>query len=328
MRTPNLFFALFLAVVLVGCNTSEANDEEQIVAELRDQMESIERDVAKAVGELDERGDEISEDVRARIDEARIKIDLAQQKLDRLHEASRGDDQTVERERIRINVKDHKTETVTDGTSDRYSADGDYDHDKYHSSGDHQDHDLDIDIEIDEEAIHAAVSGIGATLERLGEALKNDADVVAVDMDDLRDLFPGEVAGMKRVNMNSSREGAFGFRVSQTEAEYRGEHTDLSLTVVDLGSLGGLAQSGFDLMDIEDSKKSDDGYVRTMKIGGYPAKLQFEKGRRQDNLDVAIMIANRFVLAFDAKGTDLSEQLLEDVLDDFPLDAIADLDQR
>ena len=71
----NLFFALFLAVILVGCNSSEASNEEKIMAELRQQMELAEREVAEAVEKMrDERGN-ASEEVRRKIEDARREME-------------------------------------------------------------------------------------------------------------------------------------------------------------------------------------------------------------------------------------------------------------
>ena len=79
------------------------------------------------------------------------------------------------------------------------------------------------------------------------------------------------------------------------------------------------------MLEAEIDRKSEDEYVRTTKIKGHPAKIHFEKGRRYDSLSVVVMIADRFVFAMEAEGTDLSEELLEDVLDDFSIDNVANL---
>ena len=332
MRIKSLFFALFLAVIFVGCSTSEANNEEKIIAELREQMELAEREVAEAIQQIRDDSGESSQSVRRKIEDARREMERAQRKLEELYaERERSDGEYEneyytsetggDKERVRIRVRTGRGEDHDYG---RHEDNG-RDHDRDHNFDFDKDFDFDFDLNIDGETIERIAGRIEITLGKLSEAFANRDDVKAVDMDDLRGLFPRSVAGMKRVNMNSSSKGAFGFRISQTEAEYEGERTEMTLTVVDLGSIGSIVRGGFDLFEAEIDRESDDGYVRTTKINGHPAKIHFEKGRHYDSLEVVVMIADRFVFAMEVEGTDLSEELLEDVLDDFPIADIEDL---
>jgi hypothetical protein len=323
------FAALFFSVIAVGCTDSEANETERIMAELETQMQVAEQEVAEAVQEYRENSGDMKDDVRRRIEDARRELDRARRKLQELHQAGRDsysehesddrygdkdrDDRDSERIRIRVNG-----DTVVDLDTNGHDSEGSYDYD--------YDYDYDVDIDIDEEEIEAIVERLGESLERMGEAISKGADVESVDSDDLRDLFLKEIAGMKRVNINSDREGAFGFTVTTVEAEYRGQRTELELTVVDLGSLGGLAQEGLDMIDAEIDERTEDGYTRTMTVNGYPAKIEFERKRSKDELSVAIFVGERFVVAMEAVGTDLTEELIDDVFDDFDLDDLEDLD--
>jgi len=288
--------------------------------------------------------DDASDAVQRKVEDARREMERAQRKLEELYrEREKADIESGDQyysseshgdnERVRIRVRENHRDR-----HDRAERDHDRDHD-HASDRDHEyefefdvDHDFDfaeafdIDIEIDDETIERISERIEITLDKLGKAFVERHDVNAVDMGKLRDLFPGTVAGMKRVNIDSSSDGAFGFRVSQTSAEYEGQRTELKLTVIDLGSLGGIAREGMEMLEAEIDRESDDEYVRTTRIEGHPAKIHFEKGRRYDTLNVVVMVADRFVFAMEAEGTDLSEALLEDVLNDFSIDDIEDLD--
>lgn len=330
----SVFGALFVSVIAVGCTASEANEAERIMAELETQMELAEQGVAEAVAEYQENRGDIKDDVRRRIEDARRQLQRAREKLRELsesgfenesggvfvvrekrHERDR-DHSGNERIRIRING-----ETVVD--FDHHSdSDGDDDHDYDYD----YDYDFDFDFDFDEEKIEQAFEKLGENIERLVKALENDSDVKSADIEDLRDLFSDEVAGMERVNINSDRSGAFGFSVTTVEAKYRGQRTVLELTVIDLGSLGGMAHEAIDMIDAELDENSDDGYVRTDEIDGYPAVIKFERHGNKDELGVAIYVGDRFVVAMKAKGTDLTEELIKDVFDDFDLDDLEDLD--
>ena len=98
------------------------------------------------------------------------------------------------------------------------------------------------------------------------------------------------------------------------------------LTVVDLGGLGGLARAGLDLVDAEIERESDREWVRTMDIEGHPAKVHFERGYDEDEIEVAIFVGERFVVAMEIEGEDLSEEIIKDILDDFDLDDLEDLE--
>lgn len=344
MRTSNVFFTLFLSgflsIALIGCTTSEANDDDAIMSDLLEQMESAEQQVADAVADIRLNAGERSEEILKRIEQAKSELVRAQRKLEELrrkHRESVGSESGNERIRIRMNASRHQEDGEAryrdnddDHRSDKYhhgeagDEDGDY---EYNYEYDYDEDGFDIDINFNDADLKKAFEGIGRTLEKLGEAFNNSEDVRAVDTDDLRSLFPRRVAGMERSNMNSSSNGAFGLRITQTEAEYRGQRTDLSLTVIDLGSLGGVAREGLDMMKAEIDRESNDEYVRTTTIQGYQAKIHFERGRRNDELNVVVMVADRFIFLLEAEGTDLNEDLIDDVLNDFSLEHLEGLDR-
>ena len=56
-----------------------------------------------------------------------------------------------------------------------------------------------------EKTIERISERIELTVGKLAEAFENRDDVKSVAMDELRDLFPSTVAGMKRVDINSSK---------------------------------------------------------------------------------------------------------------------------
>ena len=312
------------------------------MAELEAQMELAEREVAEAVEEYRENRGELKEDVRRRIEDARHELERARQKLEELHaaefqEAAAAEEEKVymaERERTEKVRRQYDRSTARAYSESRKSSNSDTERIRIRVNGetlvdhDHRDYDydVDVDIDIDEEEIEEILENLGETIERMGNAWDETSDVRSVGSDELRDLFHSEIAGMERTNINSDRSGGFGISITTVEARYRGQRTDLELTVVDLGSLSGIAREGMDMIDAEFDSESDGEYVRSDRIDGYPAKIHFEQGRRHDELGVAVFVGDRFVVAMKAEGTDLTEELIEDVFDDFDLDDLADLE--
>jgi hypothetical protein len=105
-------------------------------------------------------------------------------------------------------------------------------------------------------------------------------NVGVINHREIKAALPSDVAGMKRIKVSSSKQGAMGMTVSQAEAQYSSGREDeyVSIKVTDLGGmgqLGALGMASWATADID--QESDDGFERTVKIAGFKALEKFSK---------------------------------------------------
>ena len=170
-----------------------------------------------------------------------------------------------------------------------------------------------------ENGFASALKSIGEAIELVGAALQNDSDIEPVDYRKLRDLLPREINGMKRISTDGSRKSALGIRISKIEAEYEGPRRDMSIAIIDLGSVSGAAAAGLDFFDPEFDGDYGDGYKRSTEFEGYPAIVKVDNSGRYHHYEAVVMVAERFVVTIDADGRGLDENIIEDVLDEISL---------
>ncbi|MCZ6758474.1 MAG: hypothetical protein O7C39_09345 [Bacteroidetes bacterium] len=160
-----------------------------------------------------------------------------------------------------------------------------------------------------------AMQDLGSALEQIGNALKDDSDIEPVPHRKLRDLLPREVAGMARYDTDGSSHSVLGIRVSKIEGKYEGSHKDMTIAIVDLGSISGVAALGMDFIDAKIDREFKDGFEKTTEIDGYPAFVEVENRGRGKRYTALIMVAERFMIAIEAEGRDLDRDIIEDVVD-------------
>ncbi len=166
---------------------------------------------------------------------------------------------------------------------------------------------------------------IGQIMEDVGRALQNEDGVEAVETSRLRDLLPDDIEGLDRYNTNSDRSGRWGIRVSHVKGQYANDDGDhLSIVIADLGTLRGLLSSSEDLLDSSVTKRRQDGYSRTTRINGYPARISRDTEGRSDEFDGILVVGDRFVVVMEARG-DFDDDVFEDVFDALPLRRLANL---
>jgi hypothetical protein len=166
---------------------------------------------------------------------------------------------------------------------------------------------------------------IGQVMEDVGRALQDEEGVEAVQTSRLRDLLPNDIEGLERYNTKSDRSGRWGIRVSHVKGQYANDDGDhLSVVIADLGTLRGLLSSSEDLLDSSITKRSRDGYSRTTRINGYPARVSRDNEGRADEFDGILVVADRFVVVMEARG-DFDDDVFEDVFDELPLRRLANL---
>ncbi|MGE0596467.1 MAG: Yip1 family protein [Hyphomonadaceae bacterium] len=90
----------------------------------------------------------------------------------------------------------------------------------------------------------------------------------AVDPARLQAFLPQSLpGGFQQISSSASATGAMGVNASQAEAEYQNGDARMTVTVVHLGSMGGLtAMAG--AMNVSESRQDADGYSRTNTVDG------------------------------------------------------------
>jgi hypothetical protein len=159
------------------------------------------------------------------------------------------------------------------------------------------------------------MKAIGSALEEVGRALKNDPDAQPVDFRKLRDLLPGEIDGMERIDVEGENAGAIGIRISRATARYDGLGRDLELSLIDLGTLHRAAEEGLDALDAHVDREWEDGYERTTEIQGHPAHIKVHRHGSSTDLEATILVGGRFVVHVEADGRGVSEELVEEVME-------------
>ncbi len=164
-----------------------------------------------------------------------------------------------------------------------------------------------------------AMQNLGKALEKIGDALQEDSDIQPVDHRKLKDLLPREVAGMERYDTDGSTNSVLGIRTSKIEARYEGPRGDMSIEIVDLGSLSGAATIGLEFIDARVDREYDNGFERTTVIDGYPAIVKFDDRGRTQRHKAVIMVSERFVVEIKAEGRGLDNDIIEQVVDHISL---------
>ena len=91
---------------------------------------------------------------------------------------------------------------------------------------------------------------------------------------------------------------------------------DLKLSLVDLGTLHRVADEGIEALDAHVDREWDDGYERTTELRGHPAHIRVDHHGSRTDLEATILINHRFVVHIEADGRDVSEDLIDEVMDE------------
>jgi vacuolar-type H+-ATPase subunit H len=169
---------------------------------------------------------------------------------------------------------------------------------------------------------------LGQVMEDVGQALQDESEVNMVSEEDLRDLLPDELLGLDRYDTNAEVSGRWGIHVSHAKGKYRNDHGDeISVAIVDPGTLRGLLSQSTDLLDASGYQRSDDGYSRTTRIEGHPVKISRESHARRDEFQAAMVVSERFVVVIEAKSDTFDDDIFEDVFDRINLRKLSRLAQ-
>jgi hypothetical protein len=106
-------------------------------------------------------------------------------------------------------------------------------------------------------------------LEKMGEAYSNgEANVAAIDPTQLQTYLPQSLpGGFTQTSLSSGAGGAMGMNASQAEAVYERGEARMTVTLVHMGAMGGLASMA-GAMGVQQSRQDADGYSRTNTVDG------------------------------------------------------------
>jgi hypothetical protein len=155
-----------------------------------------------------------------------------------------------------------------------------------------------------EEAAKQGGAGMGEAMKKMGEAFGAAAGkkVTPVDFRELKVLLPEELPGMKRTRAEGERAAAMGVNISKAEGEYKKEGSSVHISLMDMGTLSGmaaLATVGWAMAEID--KETETGYEKTSTYQGY--KSHEEYNRQSKDGEVTVLVADRFVV--EVRGNNL-----------------------
>jgi outer membrane murein-binding lipoprotein Lpp len=170
-----------------------------------------------------------------------------------------------------------------------------------------------------DDRVESALSSLGNAIKELGEAISDDSGPEPVDFRKLKDLLPSDVASMERYDSEGSRKGALGIKLSSAEGKYEGSDREMEIKILDLGSLSGVAGSGMDFIDAEIDREDNHGFERTTRYEGNPGYIKLTREGRRRRVQAMVMVENRFVVSVKIWGRSVSQDILDEVMDDIQL---------
>ncbi len=115
----------------------------------------------------------------------------------------------------------------------------------------------------------------GKRLEEATTKMQNGEGKPAIAPDVLQGLLPAALGDLTRGSIESSSMGAGGVGGSQAEARYGSGDNQITLTVTDMGVIGGLAALG-SAFNVQSSKQSGTSYEKVGKVDGRMTTEKFD----------------------------------------------------
>lgn len=144
-----------------------------------------------------------------------------------------------------------------------------------------------------------------------------------INFRELKKQLPAELTGMKRTSSSGEKTSTLGMTVSTAKAEYKGSNQDsLSLTISDIGALGGfaaMAQYAWTMSEYE--RESDTGFERTMTWKGHRATEEYDSKDKRGK--IGIMLENKVVINIEGRG--IPFETLEEARDSLDVDVLLGL---
>jgi len=159
------------------------------------------------------------------------------------------------------------------------------------------------------------VPGVGSLdMGKLDAAAKQAQQVVtpngnprpALAPDVLQAMLPGTLAGLARTEISSSSAGAAGIGGSTAEAKYGDGDARVTLRIIDMAAMGGLAPLGT-AFNVQSNRETATGYERTQTIDGRMTSEKWDTESKRGSFGV--LVGNRFMIEADGSGIESIDAL-------------------
>jgi hypothetical protein len=142
-------------------------------------------------------------------------------------------------------------------------------------------------------------------LEKMGEAYSaGSAGGAAVDPTRLQAFLPQNLpGGFAQVSASSSSTGGMGVNASQAEAVYQRGDAHMTVTVVHMGAMGGLASMA-GAMNVQENRQDANGYSRTNTVDG---RVYTEEVNRANNSASYAVIGRGVAITAQGNGVTIDE---------------------
>lgn len=143
-------------------------------------------------------------------------------------------------------------------------------------------------------------------LENAVSKIKTDKDLEdPVNFRMLKEFLPENLAGMSRTDHSGNTSGAMGFKLSTAEATYKEGDQRLEIDIVDAGGIGTALMGNAAWSKLEIDEESNNGFKRTLEIDGNKSYQECSNNNKRCQL--AIMVADRFILSIEGRNVDMDQ---------------------
>ena len=170
---------------------------------------------------------------------------------------------------------------------------------------------------------HAAANNVdlGSALGAVGQVMTGGSDVKPVAFQDLKQMLPASIAGMKRDDASGESNEAMGIKGSSATAHYSSDAGGrVTVEITDMGSLSGLAGMAAKF-DPNMQKETDTDYERTIKVNGQLLHQRYDHQVRSG--EMSVLTGDRFSVTVSGSGVD--ENVLLDTLKNVDVGRLATL---
>ncbi|MEO8575234.1 MAG: hypothetical protein ABI556_00975 [Gemmatimonadales bacterium] len=146
-----------------------------------------------------------------------------------------------------------------------------------------------------------AMSALGAAM----GAANGGKKVETVDYKVLKDMLPGDAAGLKRNEATGEKTSAMGMQISNAEGRYSdGAGKSMTIKITDIGSMTGLAgMAAYAWSATEIDRDSDTGYEKTSTFNGFKSHEKYDKSSKSG--EVSVLVGGRFVAEVSGNNVDM-----------------------
>ena len=128
--------------------------------------------------------------------------------------------------------------------------------------------------------------------------------LVAVDPNTLKGLLPDTVAGAARTEVTAASGGAAGIGGSTAEATYQNGNARVTVTVVDLAAMGGMAAIA-GAANIQSDQETATGYEKVSTQNGRMVTEKYDNTSKSG--EYSVIVANRFTVSAEGSGVSIDD---------------------